>query len=183
MDTVVKTLDNELYQVEYNKFKDISKINRDHSIYLKENPISDIDIVEVIDTNDDKKNLKSNYIIDKNASISLLMEEIDLYCDIYQLPPINISQKEWNILFNTIYEMTREIKREKDYYKFLNIINNYTLAEALVENSEIIILEDYVKSLNYLKKYNISDQIIEKTANKITKYIDKNKIIVLKRTF
>lgn len=103
---------------------------------------------------------------------------IDVYSFAYKIPPITISNKEWELLFDEIY-LTFQNKDILDhYFDAMIAILRRTLARGLVRKSSEINIESFFNELNLLKSYGLSDrEILNINKNILLKLQNKSKII------
>jgi hypothetical protein len=86
-----------------------------------------------------------------------------MYRIAYNLPPLSVSDKDWDIFFDTIYDMFTNKGIEKEFYNHLSVISRITFAKALVNKTKAVRINDFINNLYYLQgKYRMSDCDISK---------------------
>lgn len=121
----------------------------------------------------------------KDDVINKIMYELDAYCLGLNLPPMEISNNEWQIYFDTLYDSFSQNGATDDYYNVVSWLCRITLSNSLVNKSEYISIKDFIDSVEYLDKrfsfFDISLSKGEVTAlqNMLNAKINSEKIITL----
>lgn len=121
----------------------------------------------------------------KDDVINKIMYELDAYCLGLNLPPMEISNNEWQIYFDTLYDAFSQNGAADDYYNAVSRLCRITLSNSLVNKSEYISIKDFIDSVEYLdKKFSFFDISLSKgevTAlqNMLNEKINSEKIITL----
>ena len=121
----------------------------------------------------------------KDDVINKIMYELDAYCLGLNLPPMEISNNEWQIYFDTLYDVFSQNGATDDYYNAVSRLCRITLSNSLVNKSEYISIKDFIDSVEYLdKKFSFFDISLSKdevTAlqNMLNEKINSEKIITL----
>ena len=121
----------------------------------------------------------------KDDVINKIMYELDAYCLGLNLPPMEISNNEWQIYFDTLYDAFSQNGVTDDYYNAVSRLCRITLSNSLVNKSEYISIKDFIDSVEYLdKKFSFFDISLSKgevTAlqNMLNEKINSEKIITL----
>ena len=121
----------------------------------------------------------------KDDVINKIMYELDAYCLGLILPPMEISNNEWQIYFDTLYDAFSQNGATDDYYNAVSRLCRITLSNSLVNKSEYISIKDFIDSVEYLDKkfsfFDISFSKGEVTAlqNMLNEKINSEKIITL----
>lgn len=177
---------------DYIKEKDYRSIDEliEESEFLVE---SEIFIKEVpnayIDNNiEEQDECYLESILNKKETIDRIFYEIEGYYDLYNLPPMNITEEEWNAFFDGVYASLKDFADSTYYYAALYTIVRFTLSKALMFNYRSIKITDFINNLYYLEeKYNIFNFSLSKfeilftqreLLNKITKKINFNEYIL-----
>lgn len=114
-------------------------------------------------------------LLNKDNSIIKVIKEIDIYKIVYKLPELTISNKEWDILVNNIYNFLLNESSQSKYYEILSFLVQYTFAKCMVKKLNISMFE-FVDSLeDILPDFNKHKVI--KLQKKILKECEKSKII------
>lgn len=121
----------------------------------------------------------------KDDVINKIMYELDAYCLGLNLPPMEISNNEWQIYFDTLYDAFSQNGATDNYYNAVSRLCRITLSNSLVNKSEYISIKDFIDSVEYLDKrfsfFDISLSKGEVTAlqNMLNAKINSEKIITL----
>lgn len=130
-------------------------------------------------------NTKEQVSNSKDDVINKIMYELDAYCLGLILPPMEISNNEWQIYFDTLYDTFSQNGATDDYYNAVSRLCRITLSNSLVNKSEYISIKDFIDSVEYLdKKFSFFDISLSKgevTAlqNMLNEKINSEKIITL----
>lgn len=138
-----------------------------------------------------KKNTKLS-VSDNLENMNILREEIndeianeiDLFCKLYTVPPINVSNKDWDMFLDCIYEYLLSLKLEDRYYNVLSSIVRTTLSESIVFKPDEIIIDDFINNLSEVCKYESIDidvSIMDALKEKIMEHVNKEKILTFNR--
>lgn len=114
-------------------------------------------------------------IINKNEAIIKVIKEIDIYKLVYNLPKLTISNKEWDILVNNVYNFLVNESRQSEYYEILSFLVQFTFAKCIVKKFNISMVE-FVNSLKDILP-DFSRSKVIKLQKKILEEYKKNKII------
>lgn len=99
----------------------------------------------------------------KDDVINKIMYELDAYCLGLILPPMEISNNEWQIYFDTLYDTFSQNGATDDYYNAVSRLCRITLSNSLVNKSEYISIKDFIDSVEYLdKKFSFFDISLSK---------------------
>ena len=130
-------------------------------------------------------NPKEQVFNSKDDVINKIMYELDAYCLGLNLPPMEISNNEWQIYFDRLYDAFSQNGATDDYYNAVSRLCRITLSNSLVNKSEYISIKDFIDSVEYLdKKFSFFDISLSKgevTAlqNMLNEKINSEKIITL----
>lgn len=121
----------------------------------------------------------------KDDVINKIMYELDAYCLGLNLPPMEISNNEWQIYFDTLYDAFSQNGAADHYYNAVSRLCRITLSNSLVNKSEYISIKDFIDSVEYLdKKFSFFDISLSKSEvtalqNMLNEKINSEKIITL----
>lgn len=108
--------------------------------------------------------------LDKEEAITQIADAIETYYSCYKLPPLTISNKEWDILFDTTYELFQEKGLENKFYELMNHVVKMTLAKSIAyENSKVDVMA-FINNLSHIENHGL----------KKTEVDDLKKIIIAK---
>lgn len=130
----------------------------------------------ILEKNHNIKLLKNKEeIINKNEAIIKVIKEIDIYKIAYNLPKLTISNKDWDILVNSVYNFLVNESRQNEYYEILSFLVQFTFAKCIVKKLNISMIE-FVNSLKDILP-DFSRSKVIKLQKIILKEYEKNKII------
>lgn len=152
------------YKYQMNKYKNLLKTYDDKKGF-------------VIDTGYDDGYIEDDYTLDD--VLEELVEEIDVYSLVYNVPEVLIDQDEWEILFEAIGGYY--IHNELDGYFMADMIelNRYAMARSLVYEEDYIGLDTYIKSLKYLESNILSIDNIVQIAERISEMLSVDAVAIL----
>lgn len=112
---------------------------------------------------DDEYNSRFDYCYTVDDILELLISDIDAYSLLYKVPPINLSNTEWELLFYSLAKYYHSEKLDNFFIEDMIELNKMTIAKAMVYEDKEILLNTYIWSLRYI----ISDIITEKDLEDI----------------
>lgn len=86
----------------------------------------------------------------KEDEINMMAEMIEDYFRAYKLPPLKVKNYEWDAFFDVLYNEFKVRGLRKNYFYVVSEVIRYSLAGALVRETEYITMADFMDSLNYL---------------------------------
>ena len=86
----------------------------------------------------------------KEDVVDRIMYELDAYCLGLNLPPIGISNNEWQIFFDTLYDVFCQRNAAYDFYNAISRLCRITLSNSLINKYEYISIKDFIDSIEYL---------------------------------
>lgn len=172
---VVETLDFEIVNVQIldNYFKN-GKI-RLSDYFVESDVLTESDSIEdTISKMKCKKDIDKEY--DERFShgfsiddiLELLVSDLDVYSLLYKVPPIKISNVEWELLF---YELGNYYhSRDIDDFLLDDMIylNKMAISKAMIYEDDEISLETYIWSLRYLESNIITERNLEDIASQLS---------------
>lgn len=75
-----------------------------------------------------------------------IINDLDVYSKVYKIPPINVSNEEWDRLFDEIYEMYDESFKISFYTIMLRLVK-FTLASVLLDNKNEININTFIDNI------------------------------------
>ena len=92
-----------------------------------------------------------NYL-DKEETMIQIVREMDAYSAAYNLPPLEISDSQWDLFFDITYNFFEQKGIEKEFYDSMSQFSRFVFAKSLLDKNKKISIYDFVKNLNYLEK-------------------------------
>lgn len=89
--------------------------------------------------------------LNKEETQAKIVHEYELYCIAYEIPTMNISPKEWDILFDTVYERLEELNITEEFYPFMNFLLKYVLAYSLISHTPRITVYSFIEKIPKLE--------------------------------
>ena len=125
--------------------------------------------------------------LNKNETMKQIIDEIELYRVIYKLPPIIISNHQWDNFFDILYNLFLEKGVQYQFYESVAEIFRYTFARALVNKSDSININSFVENLYFLQKgygdfnINLKEKEVLKIQKEILLSLETKKVLYLNR--
>lgn len=163
--SVIETLDFEIVNIQIldNYLKNgkvrLSNCFIEKNIVLESNSIKDtMDKLGIKKSMDDEYDdrLNGSYSIDD--VLALLVADLDIYSSLYKVPPVKISNVEWELLFYQLAKYYHNRSIDDFFLKDMIYLNKMAISKAMVYDDNCINLETYLWSLRYLE----SDIITER---------------------
>lgn len=159
----IERLDNEIYTVQIvdnylinGKLKSDDEFFRDSidKSYFGDESMYDeyMDDVEDEEYNDDYKDTIEDVM-------EILIEDLEVYSDLYKIPELSITNDEWDLFFDTIYEYYESHSLSEFYFLDMVDVNKFAMAKSLVYEQKSISLNTYISALKYMESavLNIND--------------------------
>lgn len=113
-------------------------------------------------------------ILSLDESVSEISRHLDIYYEAYKLPKMQITNEEWDLFFDSIYEVFRKKEITSVYYQSLSTFIRSVLSRILLSKCETLTIEEILKHLDTLAEiisYStpevISPEEISELKNKI----------------
>lgn len=111
--------------------------------------------------------------LSKDEAMRQIVYEYDVLNSAYKLPPMAISDADWELLFDIIYKNLDKKKALYRFYEYMRVLTRYALASSLIHEDYEISLLTYLKSLPIMEKVGfpkINIKRIKKVINKTKGY-------------
>lgn len=93
--------------------------------------------------------------ITKENIIERIMYELEAYRLGTNLPPVEISSNDWQIYFDSLYDLLINKNNINEFYDITSRLLRITLSNSLINNSSNITIKNFVDNLKYMgTKYN-----------------------------
>ena len=125
--------------------------------------------------------------ITKENIIERIMYELEAYRLGTNLPPVEISSKDWQIYFDSLYDLLINKNNISEFYDITSRLLRITLSNSLINNSSNITIKNFVDNLKYMgTKYNffqisLCEKEISNLQVEILDKVRRAKIIKLQR--
>lgn len=157
-----------------------------HSDYIKER-LSEVAKKQCFTVVDSKGNViggveeqeqEEDYLpLNKEETMIQVSDEYRVYKKVYNLPDLTITNKEWDILFDTVFHKLEETCTEDEFYDYMSFLLRYVIAYALVNKKQEINYLSFINQLNRLEIIGMKKEDIRDIEKKIRSTLPKTKII------
>lgn len=157
-----------------------------HSDYIKER-LSEVAKKQRFTVVDSKGNViggveeqeqEEEYLpLNKEETMIQVSDEYRVYKKVYNLPDLTITNKEWDILFDTVFHKLEETCTEDKFYDYMSFLLRYVIAYALVNKKQEINYLSFINQLNRLEIIGMKKEDIRDIEKKIRATLPKTKII------
>lgn len=157
-----------------------------HSDYIKER-LSEVAKKQRFTVVDSKGNViggvedqeqEEEYLpLNKEETMIQVSDEYRIYKKVYNLPDLTISNKEWDILFDTVFHKLEETCTEDKFYDYMSFLLRYVIAYALVNKKQEINYLSFINQLNRLEIIGMKKEDIRDIEKKTRANLPKTKII------
>jgi hypothetical protein len=114
--------------------------------------------------------------LDKADSIERIMYEIDTYLVAYELPPLDVTDKEWDLFFDSVYDFLAKRGLESSFYDLVSFVEKYTFAKTLYTGKKEININSFIDNLDHLTSENIAPKDIANLQKTISSEMSSNVI-------
>lgn len=117
---------------------------------------------------DDEYNERFSHSYSIDGILELLVSDLSAYSVLYKVPPIKISNVEWELLFYELgkYYHNRDI--DGFFIEDITYLNKMAISKAMVYEDDAISLETYIWSLRYLESNIITEGNLEDIASQLS---------------
>lgn len=157
-----------------------------HSDYIKER-LSEVAKKQRFTVVDSKGNViggveeqeqEEEYLpLNKEETMIQVSDEYRVYKKVYNLPDLTITNKEWDILFDTVFHKLEETCTEDKFYDYMSFLLRYVIAYALVNKKQEINYLSFINQLNRLEIIGMKKEDIKDIEKKLRSTLPKTKII------
>lgn len=102
-----------------------------------------------------------------------------MYTKYYGLPDLDINDKEWDALFDVLYNYTNLKKQTRFFYGYLHVITIEVLNQTLMNDDEFITLNDFIKKIDVLNFLGFKNEEIKTIREEIKEKASFGKILNL----
>lgn len=94
----------------------------------------------------------NNSYLNKDDTMVQIVKEIETYSVIYNIPPLEISSRQWDLFFDITYSFFEKKGLEKQFYGWMSQIERFVFAKSLLNKQKQITIYDFIKNLYYLEE-------------------------------
>lgn len=103
----------------------------------------------------------------KDDTMKRIVYEYEIYCTAYNLPPMTITVKEWDALFEVMYNKLKEKGIENELYKYMSFLQRYTFAYALLHNQQNINIYSFLNQIHMFEKVGFTKLNIDSIISEV----------------
>lgn len=124
-----------------------------------------------LNKNDQEEYVEEPGFLNKEETMIQVSTEYKTYKIAYNLPELSITNKEWDILFDTIYHKLEENAQVERFYNYMSFLQRYVIAYSLIHNKKEISFQSYINQIHRLEHIGLSKEEV----NDIIKKLNQNK--------
>lgn len=130
------------------------------------------------------KEEKDDYVeipgfLDKEETMIQVSDEYRVYKVVYNLPDLTITNREWEILFDTVYHKLEEKCLEDKFYDFMSSLLRYVIAYSLVNDRKAMSFYSFIEQIHHFEVFNLSKEDIDDIVSKLNSKRKKGNVIKL----
>lgn len=122
-------------------------------------------------------NGNNNAFLNKDETMIQIVKEIDAYVAAYNIPPIDISNNQWDLYFDNAYQLFVEKGIERKFYDLMSQIGRLTFSKSLLNKEKKIDIYDFIENLHYLENKDITEKDILNLQKEILNNFPQSNII------
>lgn len=130
-------LDNEFYTLDYQNF--LKEEGREVGILAEDELVEE----------EEEEELEFITLTQDEVMIKVV-DILDQYREIYTVPPVNIRNQEWEMLFDHIFKYYENHGLSICYAEDMIGLNRLAITRSLLYEKSALEIEDYIKSIEYL---------------------------------
>ena len=116
-------------------------------------------------------------VLNKEETMIQVSDEYRTYQIAYNLPELTIKNKEWDILFDTVYHKLEETSTESKLYDYMSFLLRYVIAYALIHKQKDINFKSFIDQIPRLEYLGISKKDIKDIESVLKENLPKTKVI------
>lgn len=130
------------------------------------------------------KEEKEEYIeipgfLNKEETMIQVSDEYRVYKIAYNLPDLTITNREWDILFDTIYHKMEEKCMEEKFYDCMSFLLRYVIAYSLVNERKAMSFYSFIEQIHRLEILGFSNDDINLIVTELNSHRKKPNVIKL----
>ena len=134
--------------------------------------------------NADDEYIEYDVFYDEKSKDEVMIEVVSLldsYKEKYKVPTVRIGNREWDILFEEVYNFYTEYDLNYFFEQDMLMLNRLAISRSLLYNKRYLDISDYINSFNYLDSM-VLTKGEKKTLNKrVDMLCDKEKVIPMEK--
>lgn len=104
----------------------------------------------------------ANYDLTIDEVKEKLVKELDVYYNAYKIPPLTISNKEWDIIIEELYDSFKKKDKQKYFADYMSLFLRRVLVNGIIDKPKSIGYIEFVNSLDSILDINVFDGIFNK---------------------
>lgn len=120
-------------------------------------------------------------LLNKEETMIQVSTEYKTYKIAYNLPELSITNKEWDILFDTVYHKLEEKGQVESFYNYMSFLQRYVIAYSLIHNKKEISFQSYIDQVHRLEHIGLTKEEIKDIITKLNQ--NKKSARILKLDF
>ena len=118
------------------------------------------------------KNNQEEYVeepgfLNKEETMIQVSTEYKTYKIAYNLPELSITNKEWDILFDTVYHKLEEKDQVENFYNYMSFLQRYVIAYSLIHNKKEMSFQSYIDQIHRLEHIGLTKEEIKDIITKL----------------
>lgn len=105
--------------------------------------------------------------LNKEETMIQVSTEYKTYKIAYNLPELSITNKEWDILFDTVYHKLEENAQVERFYNYMSFLQRYVIAYSLIHNKKEISFQSYINQIHRLEYIGLTKEEIKDIITKL----------------
>ncbi len=118
--------------------------------------------------------LENDAPLDKTATQTQITKEYEFYSFMYKLPQMTIPPREWDLLFDVVYDRLQDIGIPEEFYRLMNFILQYAVSSSLIHKKREIRIYDFITAILKLNVIGFDEREAKSIANILNEKINKN---------
>ena len=115
--------------------------------------------------------------LNKDETMIQIVKEIDAYAIAYNVPPIEIPNQQWDMYFDSVYELFMKKGIESKFYELMSQVGRFTFSKSLLNKERTINIYNFIDNLHYLECEEIEEKEILSLQKEILDKLPTAKII------
>lgn len=104
----------------------------------------------------------ANYDLTIDEVKEKLVKELDVYYNAYKIPPLTISNKEWDIIIEELYDSFKKKGKQKYFADYMSLFLRRVLVNGIIDKPKNIGYIEFVNGLDSILDINVFDGIFNK---------------------
>lgn len=115
--------------------------------------------------------------LNKEETMVQVSDEYRVYKKVYNLPELSITNREWEILFDTVYHKLEESCSEEEFYDYMSFLLRYVIAFSLVNNRSEMSFRTFINQVSRFELVGMKKEDVCDLKKKLETYIKPTKVL------